>query len=133
MKRPFQRCFGLAALILASCTTISTDFEEGTNPEIYFQRAQMAVDRNDYDVALTIYRKLLDSGVSDLYYVVSAQYEIAFLYYKKGQRQTAIQAFEELLRTYYEDPLYTGRVPEWPRVLATRLLQKLRENAGGIR
>ncbi len=114
------------AMVFLGCTTISTEFEEGANPEIYFQRAQRAVDINDFDTALRIYRKFLDSGINDLYYVISAEYEIAFLYYKMEKKQESIEAFEKLLRTYYDDPVDESRVPVWPKVLSQRLLQKMK-------
>lgn len=114
------------ALSLMGCTTISTEFDEGVSPEIYFQRAQTAVDRNEFDTAMVIYRKFLDTGISDPYYVISAKYEIAFLHYKKGETQQAIDAFEELLRTYYADSVLQDQVPAWPRVLSQRLLKKLK-------
>lgn len=114
------------AVFLLGCTTISTEFEEGANPEIYFQRAQRAVDINDFDAALRIYRKFLDTGITDLYYVISAEYEIAFLYYKMEKRQESIEAFEKLLSTYYNNSVDESQVPVWPKVLSQRLLQKMR-------
>jgi len=123
-------CLLAFIMMTASCTTISVDFEEGANPEMYFQRAQIASDRNDFELAQRIYYKLLETGITDPFYVVSAKYEIAFLNYKLGKREEAIQNFEEILKTYYEDPAWEGRVPQWPQVLSKRLLQKLKPAEG---
>lgn len=122
---------GLPLAVLVSCVTVSLEFEEGSSPEMYFQRAQQAVDRNDFERAQRIYRMFLERNVDDLFYVVSAKYEIAFLDYKMEKIPQAIEGFRQLLRTYYEDPAMEGRVPEWPRVLSRRLLQKLEASPSG--
>lgn len=118
---------GLLALILAGCQTISADFEEGTQPEVFFQRAQSASDASDYDKALLIYDKFLKTDIKDPIYTISAEYEIAFLRYKKGQVSEALVGFKAIL-AQYSDPNRSFDLPAWPKVLAVKMLQKLEKS-----
>lgn len=134
MRRVNPRRLGLSAkrgtalLILAllgACSTVSVDFEPGTNPEVYFQRAQAASDQNDYERAQLIYRKLLETGITDLSYVIAAKYEIAFLDYKMGRLAMAVAGFNRLLEEYYPDGEPVLGAPQWPLVLSRKLLERL--------
>jgi len=115
----------LGVLFLTSCQTIKTDFEEGTNPLIYFQRAQTALDLGDFDLAIKIYDMLLATQPGDPAIIVSAEYELAFLNYKKGNMDLAIQKFEAILKKY-ADPTQAAFLDVWPQVLSLKLLSKLK-------
>lgn len=121
MKR---NIFLILAVVLAGCQTISVDFEEGINPEIYFHRAQLAVDAKDYEKALVIYQKYLATNPGDLGMLVSAEYEIGFLNYKLGNRTQAADWLKKVEGRYL-DPSQISNLPGWPRILAQKILGKI--------
>ncbi len=110
-----------AFAFFAGCSTVDTTFEPGSSPEVYFQRAQLASDQNDFELAQKIYRIFLETGISDPGYRVSAEYEIAFLDYKMGRKEAAIEGFNKIL-AMYEAGTYSGMVPEWPKVLSIKIM-----------
>lgn len=111
-------------LALAGCQTVQTEFEAGTYPEIYFQRAQEALDSDDFDTALLIYGKFLSSDIKDPAYIASAEYEISFLHYKKGDYPVALAGFKALLAKY-ENKELAASLPAWPKALAQVMVKKL--------
>lgn len=111
-----------AVLLLSSCQTVRADLPPEASPEQYFQRAQEAFDRSDFETSALIYRRFLATLPSDPAYVVAAEYELAFLAYKMDQRDEAIQGLQSLLAKYADSSL-APLLPAWPRVLATRLLR----------
>ncbi|GAB4221577.1 MAG: hypothetical protein Kow009_11480 [Spirochaetales bacterium] len=92
----------------------------------FFQRAQEESDNYRWDNALLYYETFLERYPNDLPNVLAARYEIAFIHYKKGQYAEAKKLFEELLETYkqFDNPL---SVPQWPKVLAEKVLKKIEE------
>lgn len=116
----------LASLILISCVGVSAPEEipEDLTPMEYFQRAQEAVaKRNDYDTAMVYYTTFKDRFPGDLQGNVEADYEIAFLYYKKGEYGEAKERFEEIIARYETEE--ATRLREWPLVLSRKVLAKI--------
>jgi outer membrane protein assembly factor BamD (BamD/ComL family) len=99
--------------------------EDLSQPEI-FQRAQEQADNNRWDNALSYYEAFLERFPDDLPNVLAARYEIAFIQYKKEQYVESKKLFSELLETYktFDNPL---AVPQWPKVLAEKLVKKIDE------
>lgn len=94
-----------------------------------FQRAQEAADRNQWDLALRYYREFSQRFPEDRGAIMEAEYEIAFISYKQRDYTEARQRFLAILATYEEDT--SGSLPEWPRVLANRLLEIIAERTEG--
>ena len=114
----------LPILLLAGCQTVEMTFEEGINPEVYFHRAQSAVDLKDYASALVIYQKFIDTNPTDLSYIVSAEYEIGFIQYKLGKNEEALVWLKKV-EARYEDPSQISFLPAWPRSLASKIIGKI--------
>ena len=113
----------LTALML-SCRTVPIDIPEDLAPREYFQLAQEAVvERNDYDTALRYYTTFVSRYPDDLQNGVQAEYEIAFIYYKKNDLERSKALFEELLETYRTEGAES--LPRWPQVLAVQILEKI--------
>ena len=118
-------CIILAlAGLLISCASAAKVIEEGLAPAEYFQRAQTAmVDRNDYKTALQYYNTFLERFPDDLQNDVVAEYEIAFIHYKTGDKAEALRLFNVLLSRYEGDGAMV--LPRWPEVLAKKILEKI--------
>jgi outer membrane protein assembly factor BamD (BamD/ComL family) len=116
----------LCIFILSGCTSPPPVIPEDISQPEIFQRAQEQADNNRWDNALIYYRTFLERFPDDLPNVLAARYEIAFIQYKKEQYQESKKLFSELLETYktFDNPL---AVPQWPRVLAEKLLKKIEE------
>ncbi len=113
---------------LNSCSSTPPVIPEGLTPMQFFQRAQEESDNYRWDNALIYYRTFLERYPNDLPNVLAARYEIAFILYKKEQYAESKKLFEELLDTYkkFENPL---SVPQWPKVLAEKVLRKIQEQS----
>lgn len=115
-----------ASLILLSCVGVSAPEEipEDLTPMQYFQGAQEAVaQRNDYDTAMVYYIAFKERFPEDLQGNVEADYEIAFLYYKKGEYAEAKRRFEEIIARYETEE--ASRLREWPLVLSRKVLARI--------
>jgi len=92
----------LAALFFFACQT-NINIREDLSPAELIQRAQEASDRNRYKAALQYYQALYDRNSTNLDLVITAEYEIAFIYYKQKRYAEAREGFESLLE-YYNTP-----------------------------
>jgi outer membrane protein assembly factor BamD (BamD/ComL family) len=120
---------GVMFLLLSffiSCSSTPPVIPEGLTPMQFFQRAQEESDNYRWDNALLYYKTFLERYPNDLPNVLAARYEIAFILYKKEQYAESKKLFEELLDTYkkFDNPL---AVPQWPKVLAEKVLRKIQE------
>lgn len=110
--------------LLISCASAPKVIEEGLAPAEYFQRAQTAmVERNDYKTALQYYDTFLERFPDDHQNGVVAEYEIAFIHYKTGNKAEALRLFNVLLSRYEGDGAMV--LPRWPEVLAKKIIEKI--------
>ena len=117
--RTGRRLLVLAALallaVLTSCRSTGPVDLTGLTPAEVFQRAQDASDGGDYRRALAYYEGFLAQPGIDAERGAWARYEIALLYHKMGDDDTALAKFDELLAMYEKDPT----LPQSPKILAT--------------
>lgn len=112
---------------LFACKSVPENIEEDLPPAEIFQRAQEAViERNNYKAAMVYYKTFLERYPNDIQNRVIAEYEIAFLYHKMGDDETAVRLFKELLQKYEGEN--SAVLPQWPRVLAEKLIVKFTED-----
>jgi outer membrane protein assembly factor BamD (BamD/ComL family) len=90
----------LLVLGLNACATVPEDISEEMSAEELVQRAQEASDRNHYKVALRYYEALLARNQTSYDWVLTAEYEIAFIHYKQKKYGQAREELEALLRRY---------------------------------
>lgn len=112
-------------LLLSGCASTSDEIPRDLEPIEYFQQAQKIADGGDYVRAISYYRTFIERYPEDLQRIVIAKYEIAFLNYKRGRYNLAMQQFDELL-TYYEDE-GSAVLPRWPKILSEKVQTKIRE------
>jgi tetratricopeptide (TPR) repeat protein len=119
--RTVRRLAVLAALAsmaaLVSCRSTGPVDLTGLTPAEVFQRAQDASDNGDHRRALEYYEGFLAQPGIDAERGAWARYEIALLYHKLGDDDTALAKFDELLALYETNPT----LPESPKILATNV------------
>ena len=126
---PAQACAtALLVALLTGCVTTSPEQAEGLTPPEYFQRAQEATAQHDYGLAMRWYaafreRFADDPSPPEMVRLLWAEYEIAFLYHKMGDDETALRLLRALVRSY-EQPV-AADYPAGPRVLALRVITEL--------
>jgi len=116
----------LIMVFISSCISVPApeDIPEDLSPMEYFQRAQEAVaQRNDYDTAMVYYQTFKERHPEDLQGNVEADYEIAFLHYKKGEYTTAKAMFNEIVARYETEQ--ASQLKEWPLILSRKVLAKI--------
>ncbi|WP_041398274.1 hypothetical protein [Spirochaeta africana] len=116
----------LLTILAIGCQTVPSDIPEDLTPMEYFQRGQDEVDRRNFRGGLAYYETFLERYPDDIENGVVAEYWVAFIHHKMGERETAIAGFTELLAQ--EDELQ-GRVPEWPFILSRRVLEEMGEES----
>ena len=92
----------LMACLFSSCAT-TVIIGEDLSPAELIQRAQEASDRNRYNVARQYYEALYERNQTNLDLIITAEYEIAFIYYKQKKYQIAREKLADVLE-YYNTP-----------------------------
>jgi len=110
------------AIVLLSCSTVPSEIDPELSQAELIQNAQEAVDEENYDAAIAYYQAVAERFPDDLEALATARYETAFIYYKRGDMERARAGFVELLGMY---DMHSEPIPEWPRVLATTLLEMM--------
>lgn len=125
IARLLTTALALAALaaLLAGCQSAPEEIPPDLSQMEMFQRAQEAADENDYDLALRYYQEFIERFPEDEGSIVEAEYEIAFIAYKQERYEEALAGFNAILATYETDT--SGQLPEWPRVLSARLIERI--------
>jgi tetratricopeptide (TPR) repeat protein len=114
-----------AVLCLGACATGNLVIPEELTPAELIQRAQEASDRNRYSQALQYYTALLERNRTNIDLVCTAEYEIAFIYYKQKKYSQAKEDFNALLERY-NAPGGDLLPPQFKR-LATIVLERIIE------
>jgi outer membrane protein assembly factor BamD (BamD/ComL family) len=124
MKRAAFFLFAIVLLVsgILSCKTVPTDIPPDMSQSELIQEAQEAADDENWDAALAYYQALIDRYPQDRSATVAAQYEMAFIEYKRGDIEAAQSGFEQLLGVY---DFEAEALPAWPRVLAERILEEI--------
>jgi outer membrane protein assembly factor BamD (BamD/ComL family) len=84
----------------AGCASGPDTVSETITPAELVQRAQEASDRNRYKDALAYYELILERFPSNIDMICTAEYEIAFIHYKRKQYDTAAAGLNALLARY---------------------------------
>ncbi len=115
------------ALLFASCQSVPApqDIPEDLSPAEFFQQAQEEADNFNWDAALVYYQTFKDRYPGELARNIAADYEIAFIYYKKGSLEEAYERFAEIIETY--EKTEEGIYPERFKILSEKLLSVIDE------
>ena len=98
-----QILFALVMVFLFSACATTVHISESLSPAELIQRAQEASDRNRYNIAMQYYEALHQRNQTNLDLIITAEYEIAFIYYKQKKYQIAREKLADVLE-YYNTP-----------------------------
>lgn len=110
----------VVALSLQACATALPSIPEGASAAVIIQRAQERSDVYDWKGAERYYQVLMERYGQDPELAATAEYEIAFTKYKRGDMKGARAGFEALLARY-RAPGAELLSPTW-RILAQKVL-----------
>ena len=113
----------IAALCFIACATGTLNIPMELTPAELIQRAQEASDRNRYNQALQYYKVLLERNSTNIDLVCTAEYEIAFIFYKQKKYSQAKERFNALLERYNAPG--GDLLPPQFRRLATIVLERI--------
>jgi outer membrane protein assembly factor BamD (BamD/ComL family) len=99
--------------------------DDDLSPAELIQRAQEATDRNRYKIAMQYYQALYDRNTDYIDLVITAEYEIAFIYYKQKNYQLAREKFNSLINYY--NTLDAELLPQQFKILSQIVLQRMDE------
>jgi len=114
----------LAALLLSACASMIF-IPEDLSPAEIIQRAQEALDRNRYNVAIQYYQALHERNRRNIDLVITAEYHIAHIHFKQGRYEQARIELNALLE-YYNNP-DSELLPQHFRRLAFIVLERIDE------
>jgi len=107
---------------LVSCATAPVVIPADLDAPALVQRAQEAADASSWDLAIRYYKRLMEA-YGDPVNLVTGEYEIAFIEYKRGDKEAAKKGMESVLARY--ETAQPGSLPDLYRVLAQKILEKL--------
>ena len=113
------------ALFLISCRSANETLEPDLLPAEIFQLAQEAADSGRYNQALRYYQTFQERYPEEVERNLWASYEIAFLYYKLGEYDRAVELFDELIALY--DTEESAVMIPAPKILALRVKSNILE------
>jgi len=113
-------------LTLAGCRGVPKEIPDDLYPEEYFKNAQSAVvDWGNYNAALFYYEEFIKKFPDMKGKIIEAEYEIAFIHFRKKNFIEAEERFDLILEKYKTpESVYYN---EWPRVLSEKILNKIRK------
>ncbi len=115
--------FSLVAALFFSCASSPPPVPQDASAQKIIQLAQERYDAYDLNGANYYYQILLDRFGSDPNYMLNAKYEMAFIQYKKGQKDKALAAFKEIVARY-DQPDAASLSLTW-KVLSEKLIAEL--------
>ena len=115
----------MSVMLFGCASAMPETIPEGTSPATFFQKAQEASSESRFDDAIQWYSTFIERYPEMEGQIAEAEYEIAFIHYKKGDEESAVKLFEALLQKYRSDRAASW--PQWPRVLAVKLLDTINE------
>ena len=115
----------LTAVLMLSCLTRPIVIPEGLTQAELIQRAQEASDRYRYSISLQYYETLIERFPFDIDNIIAAEYEIAFIHYKRKRYETARIGFTNLLERY--NTRDAELLPPQFKILSERILANIIE------
>jgi len=110
----------LAAVFLIGCATVPDSIPDTLSPIEYFQKAQEAAAKQNYEAALLYYNTFIERNPQDAQRIVEAEFEIAFIYYKEKNYAVSLEQFRAILAKYSQPG--AELLPAWPRILSDKLI-----------
>ncbi|MCL2719742.1 MAG: outer membrane protein assembly factor BamD [Treponema sp.] len=111
-------------LLFISCKTTVVINDDTSSAEL-IQRAQEALDRNNYKAAIQYYQALHDRHRNSIDLVITAEYHIAHIHYKQRNYTLAREGFNDVL-AYYNTPDEV-LLPQHFKILSQIVLESIDE------
>jgi len=111
------------AAMFFSCASTPLEVPMDASAQKIIQLAQERYDAYDLNGAKYYYQVLLDRYGSDPNYMLNAKYEMAFIEYKKGNKESAIAGFKEVLARY--DEADSANLAATWKILSEKMLAEL--------
>jgi len=112
------------ALLFSACAS-TVNIGEELSPAELIQRANEAMDRNRYNIAIQYYEALRDRNQSNIDLTITSEYHIAFIHYKQGKMEQARDELNAVLE-YYKSP-DAELLPQHFKRLSQIVLQTIEE------
>lgn len=126
-KRKFSLIMiSLLLMSLTSCSTVPTEMDSTMKEELFFKKAQEAMDENQYNVALYYYEVYLVRYPEIHNKTIAAEYERALIYYKKREYEYSETLFNQVLDKFENSP-FAMMYPERYKILSEKLLVQIDE------
>ncbi|MDR1239634.1 MAG: hypothetical protein LBK27_05945 [Treponema sp.] len=119
-----------SALLVSACLSEPREIPVDLSPAEMIQRAQEASDKNRYKTAQRYYETIRERHATNMDLVCMAEYEIAFLYYKRNKYDEAKAGFNALLELY-NDP-DAELMPQQFKKLARKVLDRIEEKENSV-
>ncbi|HEC61475.1 MAG TPA: outer membrane protein assembly factor BamD [bacterium] len=116
-------------LLFLACSSGPTEIEAELTPSQFFQQAQEASDKGNFKLASHYYRSFQEHYPNESERNLWAMYEIAFIYYKTGDNQSALTLFDKLLGQYAENEAKedAASYPLGPLILAEKIKARIED------
>ncbi len=115
----------LIFLLASACKSAPPVNYNSLNKAEFFQKAQEASNKGDYEIALAYYNHFLAKYPDDIQKGIEADYEIAFIAYKQHDYKKANRLFSDILDKYSTDAAQV--LPAWPKILSQEILKEIKE------
>jgi len=113
----------LSVGLLGSCNTVPETISEDLAPNEYLQKGQESMDLARYELALLYYHSFIERFPDMHQKVVEAEYEIALIYLKRNDLDTAGNLFSAIIEKYNQPGAEV--LPAWPQALSVKLLDEI--------
>jgi outer membrane protein assembly factor BamD (BamD/ComL family) len=120
----------LTGTVMLACASGPIDIPEDLDPEELIQRGQEASDRGRYKQALQYYEAVIDRFPSYIDLICAAEYEIAFIHYKRKLYPLARDELNALLGRY--DTPDGELLPPQFRILSEIVLERITEKENAV-
>ena len=115
-----------APLLLVSCQTQADAIATDLSPLEFFQKAQEASDSGNYRLAIEYYTAFRQKYPEHVDRNLWASYEIAFLYHKLGDDETALDLFSKLIDRYAQAD--ANQLPQGPLILSEKVRDAIEDH-----
>ena len=113
-------------LMISGCRGVPKEIPDNLHPEEYFKNAQAAmVDWGNYKAALFYYEAFIKKFPDMRGKIIEAEYEIAFIHYRRKNYIEAEDRFVAILEKYKTPE--SAYFSEWPKILSEKMLIKIRK------
>ncbi|MCL2196047.1 MAG: hypothetical protein FWB77_00370 [Treponema sp.] len=114
-----------AVILISSCASIN--ISNDLSPAELIQRANEAMDKNRFNAAIQYYQALYDRNSTNIDLMITAEYHIAFIYYKQRKYDQARAGLNGVL-AYYNTP-DEELLPQHFKRLSQIVLQTIEEKS----